>query len=156
MMRIRNVQTEDAFAINRILRDLSWFPHINEEPEQATDQRIRQHIALCQQDDSHTIFVAENEQGEVVGYTAIHWLPYLILKAPEGYVSELFIAGSERGKGVGSKLLEAVKEEAMKRGCARLMLLNLKNRESYQRGFYKKQGWVEREEVANFVLRLDQ
>ena len=101
MMRIRHVQTEDAFAINRILRDLR-------------------------------------------------------LKGPEGYVSELFIAGSERGKGVGSKLLEAVKEEATKRGCARLMLLNLKNRESYQRGFYKKQGWIEREEVANFVLRLDQ
>ncbi|MFN6466398.1 MAG: hypothetical protein RMZ41_031910 [Nostoc sp. DedVER02] len=31
------------------------------------------------------------------------------------------------------------------------MLLNHKERESYQREFYRKQGWVERETVANFI-----
>jgi hypothetical protein len=46
------------------------------------------------------------------------------------------------------------KEEAKKRRCSRLSLLNLRNRESYQRGFYKKQGWTEREHVANFVFPL--
>ena len=34
------------------------------------------------------------------------------------------------------------------------MLLNRKTRESYERGFYRRLGWEEREEFANFVLHL--
>ena len=90
----------------------------------------------------------------MVGYAAVHWLPYLLLAGPEGYVSELFVRDSEQGKGVGTKLLEVVKREAEERGCSRLMLLNMRYRESYQRGFYKKLGWQEREDAANFVLQL--
>jgi GNAT superfamily N-acetyltransferase len=72
----------------------------------------------------------------------------------EGYVSELFVAESARGAGLGTKLLEAVKDLAIGRGCSRLMLVNRKTRESYKRGFYRKLGWEERQEFANFVLSL--
>ena len=34
------------------------------------------------------------------------------------------------------------------------MLVTSRNWESYQRGFYVKQGWREREEVANFICDL--
>jgi len=61
---------------------------------------------------------------------------------------------SHRGQGIGSQLLEVMKAEARKRGCSRLMLINLRKRESYQRQFYRKQGWEEREGVANFVYHL--
>jgi hypothetical protein len=47
-----------------------------------------------------------------------------------------------------------MKAEAQERGCSRLMLINLRKRESYQRRFYQKQGWEEREEAANFVYHL--
>jgi len=154
-MNIRKINEHDALAISKILCDLGWLEHLKQESFQATEQRIRKHIAMCQQDDSHAVFVAENANGNVIGYTAVHWLPYLMLKAPEGYVSELFVADSERGKGVGSQLLEVVKEEARERGCTRLSLINVKIRESYQRGFYKKQGWTEREGDARFVLTLE-
>jgi GNAT superfamily N-acetyltransferase len=77
-----------------------------------------------------------------------------MLKAPEGYVSELFVAESERGKGIGSQLLEVAKDEAKRRGCSRLSLLSIKHRESYKLGFYKKRGWTERKEASNFVLFL--
>jgi GNAT superfamily N-acetyltransferase len=153
-MNIRLVQGTDALAISQILRGLGFFAYLNAETEAATAQRVAKHIALCQQDDSHTVFVAENDQGVVVGYIALHWLPYLMLKAPEGYVSELFIAKTESGQGIGSQLLAHAVAEARKRGCARLCLRNLRTRESYQRGFYKKQGWVERDEVAHFALQL--
>ena len=146
---------DDAPAISKILRDLGWLEHLQEESFQETEQRIQKHIALCLQDESHTMFVAENSHGEVIGYTAVHWLPYLLLKAPEGYVSELFIADSERGKGIGSQLLEVVKEEAKRRGCSRLSLLSITHRESYKRGFYTKRGWTEREDASNFVLVLE-
>jgi GNAT superfamily N-acetyltransferase len=100
------------------------------------------------------VYVAETEEGEIAGYAAVHWLPYLLLLGPEGYVSELFIRESDRGQGIGTQLLEVVKQEAEARGCARLMLLNMHERESYRRGFYKKQGWEERPDAANFVYPL--
>lgn len=89
-----------------------------------------------------------------MGYTAVHWLPYLILSGPEGYVSELFVAEAARGMGVGKALLTAVKRTAAARGCSRLQLLNMRNRESYQRRFYEKDGWQEREQAANFVYPI--
>jgi GNAT superfamily N-acetyltransferase len=59
-----------------------------------------------------------------------------------------------RGQGVGRRLLEWVKTEARRRGCARLSLINLRNRESYRRQFYVKAGWSERAEAANFLYPM--
>jgi hypothetical protein len=36
------------------------------------------------------------------------------------------------------------------------MLFNRRERESFQRGFYPKQGWTEREDVGFFTLDLDE
>ncbi|NJR65920.1 MAG: GNAT family N-acetyltransferase [Leptolyngbyaceae cyanobacterium CRU_2_3] len=80
--------------------------------------------------------------------------PLSFLLAPEGYVSELFVHESVRGQGIGTQLLEAVKAEAESRGCSRLLLVNSRSRDSYKRKFYEKQGWQEREDMANFVYRL--
>jgi GNAT superfamily N-acetyltransferase len=152
-IKIRKAIENDVSAITGILRELGWFAHITSESTTTTKHRINHHFKLCA-NNSHSIYVAEKPDGEVVGYTAVHWLPYLMLAGPEGYVSELFVRDSERGQGIGTKLLEAVKQEAKERGCSRLSLLNVRYRESYQRGFYMKLGWQEREQVANFILQL--
>jgi GNAT superfamily N-acetyltransferase len=52
---------------------------------------------------------------------------------------------------VGRRLLSAIESEARGRGCQRLSLINLRNRESYRRQFYLKAGWSERSDAANFV-----
>jgi hypothetical protein len=36
-----------------------------------------------------------------------------------------------------------------------MMLLNGRDSQSYQREFYKKRGWTERDRIANFILPLD-
>jgi GNAT superfamily N-acetyltransferase len=72
-------------------------------------------------------------------------LPHLILAGPEGYVSELFLRGSHRGQGIGRQLLELIEVQARRRRCSRLMLINRRTREFYQRQFYRQQGWEERE-----------
>ena len=151
---IRPATPDDVPAIAAILRGLGWFSFTNDEPTAETESRVKRHLRLCLSDDSHTVLVAEVAGGAVLGYVAVHWLPYLILQGPEGYVSELFVVEAARGAGLGTKLLEAVKDMATSRGCSRLMLVNCKTRESYQRGFYRKLGWEEREEFANFVLHL--
>jgi GNAT superfamily N-acetyltransferase len=151
---IRPANSSDTRAISAILREPGWFAHVNTELPAATEERISQRLELCSAEERHLVLVAENQYRKVIGYVAVHWLPYLFLAGPEGYVSELFIRESERGKGVGRRLLEAVKNQAVKRGCTRLMLVNGRNRPSYERSFYKKLGWQERPEVANFVLPL--
>jgi len=152
--RIRPATPDDVEAIAAILKGLGWFSFINGEVTAETETRVKRHLRLCLTGDSHTVLVAEVGGGAVLGYAAVHWLPYLILQGPEGYVSELFVAEAARGAGLGTKLLEAVRNMAIGRGCSRLMLVNRKTRESYQRGFYRKLGWEEREEFANFVLHL--
>jgi GNAT superfamily N-acetyltransferase len=123
-------------------------------PYNMTAANISKHLELCHSNESHTVYVAENDAGQIVGYLGAHWLPYLFLDGPEGYLSELFIDDSCRSKNIGTELLEAVKGDAVKRGCSRLLLLNSRSRESYKRSFYRKKGWEEREEAANFVYNL--
>ncbi|MDM7999363.1 MAG: GNAT family N-acetyltransferase [Dehalococcoidia bacterium] len=152
--KIRLAERGDVRGIAAILRELGWFTVIDSEAPEQTETRIHEHLRQCLTDDSHTVLVAEAAGGSILGYTAVHWLPYLMLPGSDGYVSELFVTDSARGGGVGTSLLEAVKTVAMRRGCYRLMLVNRKTRESYRRGFYHKLGWEERAEFANFVLHL--
>lgn len=149
------VGLKDATAIANLLRTIGWFAHINIEPVEVTRERVVRHLHLCNADYSHSVYVVHDASGGgVAGYCAVHWLPYLMLAGPEGYVSELFLRDDCRGQGLGGRLLDTVKTEAKKRGCTRLMLLNLSERESYKRGFYRKQGWQERPEAINFVYTV--
>ena len=153
-LEIRKATREDIPAIAELLRSLELFPHFLTQPPEAVLKQVARQLTRCQADDSHSVYVAQTGAGPIHGYCAVHWLPYLMMPGPEGYISELFLRPSSRGLGLGGQLLKAVTAEAEARGCSRLMLLNLKIRESYQRGFYKKQGWRERPEVANFILNL--
>ena len=147
---IRPATPSDAAGIGAILRELGWFPHINSEAPAETESRAARRVELCLADDSHTILVAENSAGMVVGYLSVHWLPYAMLSGMEGFVSELFVLESERGSGVGRKLLDATKERALERECSRLHLVTGKGRGAYQ--FYSKLGWKERPEIMDFIL----
>lgn len=149
---IRSARLADTGAIAELWRELRWFPHINEEPQADTEARIARHLELCFADDSHMVLVAENSDGAFTGFVSVHWLPYLFLNGPEGYITELFVVESERGKGIGRRLLDEVGKRARERGCSRLQLVTGKDRDSYK--IYHKLGWKERPDLADFVLHL--
>lgn len=151
---IRSATQQDAADLAALLREIGQFSRINSEPPSTTLQNVSSELALCLANNSHSMYVAADDTGLLLGYVAIHYLPYLIHSGPEGYISELFVRTDARGQGIGTALLDTAAAEARERGCERLMLINMRNRESYQRGFYKKNGWEERESAANFVLRL--
>ncbi len=151
---IREATEEDSPAIAELLRSLELFPHIRNKTPEVIQEQVSKNLQLNMADASHSVYLALKKAGEILGYCAVHWLSYLLSSGPEGYVSELFLRESARGMGIGGQLLKTVKFEAEKRGCSRLMLLNLRDRESYKRGFYKKQGWTERAEAVNFLLRI--
>lgn len=151
MSTIRKALLGDAPALTRLLRGLRWFKRMASEPPETTAANVARHLEQSLEDDSHSIYVAEESGGGMVGYVAIHWLPYLFMPGPEGYISELFIQEDARGAGLGGQLLQYVMQEARQRGCYRLSLLNSKDRESYERKFYEKHGWEARPDMVNFV-----
>ncbi len=92
--------------------------------------------------------------GEILGYCAAHWVPLLFLPGGEAYVTELYVRERDSGQGIGSRLLDEVVALATSHGCSRISLLNGRFGQSYRRQFYAKRGWVERSEMANFILPL--
>jgi GNAT superfamily N-acetyltransferase len=153
-IEIRKASAQDAAQLAELLKDIGWFESFKNEPVETAIQRVRFHVEQCLADHSHSLFVAQVADGAILGYGSVHWLPYLFLQGPEGYVSELFVRESARGQGIGRELLKTIEAEAKARSCVRLSLINLRNRESYMRQFYVKAGWEERPEAANFIYRI--
>ena len=61
------------------------------------------------------------------------------LREDDAYVARLIVAASDRGTGVGSRLLAATESLAAERGCRRLTLRT--QAEGPARGFYESRGW---------------
>ncbi|HEY1388246.1 MAG TPA: GNAT family N-acetyltransferase [Ktedonobacterales bacterium] len=153
---IRDASPTDAPAIDAVLCALGWFTHLDDIPSNETQARIARVLAeKCTPGDDNTLLVAESDVRGVVGYLFVHWLPNLIFGG-EGYVSELFILPDARGQGIGGALLEEAKRRGVARGYQRLTLFNRRERESFQRGFYPKHGWIERDDAALFMYYLDE
>ena len=153
-MPIRKAAIDDAPRLAKLLQGIGWFESFSNREFEDSVTRVESRLQQCLADDSHSIYVAESPHGEIAGYGSVHWLPYLFMAGPEGYVSELFVRDDARGQGVGRQLLRIIEFDARARGCQRLSLINLRNRESYQRQFYPKAGWRERSDAANFLFEI--
>ena len=148
---LREAVEEDAPAMVRILREIGWSERRNSLPLEEVARPIAELVRRASSSGDHDIMVAEDEDGKVLGFTAVHWVPFIMLGSTEGYVTDMFVSPSASGKGVGRALIKWVMEEGRRRGCMRLMVTNGKDKPSYRRGFYGKLGWTERPKVANFV-----
>jgi GNAT superfamily N-acetyltransferase len=153
-MRLRKATIEDAEQLASLIKDIGWFATFASESVDDSAQRVRAQLGRCLADDSHFVYVVQSDDDKIIGYVSVHWLPYLFMRGPEGYISELFVLDSARGRGVGRRLLHAVETEARSRGCTRMSLTNLRHRESYRRQFYVKAGWSERSDAANFIYEM--
>lgn len=153
-MEIRPAEERDAAGLSALIRNMGFFDRLEGEDPDVTAARVLKHLRICLADSTHTVLVATDAAETLIGYVSVHWLPYLFLNGLEGYVSELFVAEAERGRGVGGELMSAAIAEARRRDCARLMLIAVTTRDSYRREFYPKHGWIEREDMANFIYEL--
>ncbi len=152
MLKIRKAQTSDAASMAEILREIGWSERRNSMPLEQVSGPIEGLIEHALNDPGgHTIYVAANEDDKAVGFTNVHWVPFVMLGGVEGYVSDVFVSPSASGMGAGKQLIQAVMDEGKERDAYRLMLTNGKEKPSYIRGFYSKAGWTERPKVANFV-----
>ncbi len=149
---IRQATREDAEGLAALLRGLPGdLPRFGLESPEATLKRVSE--ALEVSNGLYTVLVTEDAD-KITGFAHVHWQPSFLHSGGEGFISALFIHSKYRGQGLGRALLTRVQEEGNRRGCSRLMLLNMRDRTSYERGFYAKLGWKERSDAANFVFDL--
>jgi GNAT superfamily N-acetyltransferase len=154
---IREARVEDAPSMAEILREIGWSERRNALSLEEVSDPIEKLIEHCREDSyGHTMLVAVDSSEKVLGFTTVHWVPFVMLGSTEGYVSDVFVSPASSGLGAGRALIEHVMEEGKQRGCMRLMLTNGKEKPSYKRGFYKKLGWTERPLVANFVYYYEE
>jgi GNAT superfamily N-acetyltransferase len=148
---IRDATVADADQIASLLVSIGWFSGLKGMTLSELTTTVTGQLRVLTATDSSSTWVAESANGDVVGYSNVHWLTDLFMPGPEGYLSELFLRPEVRGRGLGRAFLRAIETEARHRGAYRLSLLNGRHRESYERGFYEQNGWEERVDMANFV-----
>ena len=147
--QIRRARESDCPAVVDLIADLR-----HKEQGLVVDRApILSTLSSALREPACLVLVAEAE-GVVVGFVVVHWVVFPMLAGTEAYVSDLIVAATRRGRGIGRSLVGAVEEEARSRGCVRLMLNNRIAANSFQRGFYPKLGYRHREEFANFVKPL--
>ncbi len=94
---IRKAVIDDAPRLADLLRGIGWFELFRTRPFKDSVTRVESQLRQCLSDDSHSVYVAEWPHGEIAGYGSVHWLPYIFMSGPEGYVSELFVRDNLRG-----------------------------------------------------------
>jgi predicted N-acetyltransferase YhbS len=72
------------------------------------------------------------EQGDILGFVCGHDLGF------RAYLSELIVARSHRGEGIGAQLLRRLESELTARGCRVVVSDAWKDAEP----FYRKMGWT--------------
>lgn len=80
--------------------------------------------------------------GEVVGFVSVVYYRSFFHRVGTALINELVVARAHRGAGVGSLLIEAVKEESLRRAMDEIEVGTEKGNRAAQ-GFYHSQGFAE-------------
>jgi ribosomal protein S18 acetylase RimI-like enzyme len=127
---IRRARESDLEAVTALLAQLDY-------PFEA--EAVAPALAKVVADPAHLPLVAE-EDGEVVGFVNANFRPQLHHLAPVGTIDELVVDTSRRGRRIGERLVEAVLEEARRRG-ADVVEVATHNRRERARDFYRRCGF---------------
>ncbi|MEA2425826.1 MAG: hypothetical protein QOH13_2236 [Thermoleophilaceae bacterium] len=66
--------------------------------------------------------VAEDDEGQIVGFCSLHFRPRLNHTSPDAWVPDLIVTEAARSKKVGHALLSEAEKRARERGCHHLTL----------------------------------
>ena len=102
-LTIRNATIKDAQSMAEILREIGWSEKRNNMALDEVSEPIEELIEHCNKDPKgHTMLVAVDEDEKVIGFTTVHWVPFVMLGSWEGYVSDVFVSPSAGGNGAGN------------------------------------------------------
>lgn len=98
------------------------------------------------------IFVAE-ENSSIVGLITFYLLPNIRHGWHGGYIEDFIITRSKRGQGIGSSLMQAVKEYCRKSGI-KVVKVNSGNRLKQAHRFYERHGGKQTEIMFRFDIHV--
>ena len=126
---LRPVVASDAAALAALLGELSY---------PATEGEARERVERLNGRDDHAVFVAERG-GVVVGWIHVFVLPSME-HSPMAVIAGLVVTESERGSGIGARLVAEGEAWASRRGCTRVRVRSNVIRERAHR-FYRRLGY---------------
>ena len=132
---IREAEIQDIPQIINLLRELGYNLEDTKDFRTSWDNIV--------QSPQMGILVAVTEN-KISGYLAYSLKPQLRLTGFSMEIDELSVSSSFRNYGIGSKLIEKVKNIAKENSIKRIILATNRDRESYMRGFYQKNGFIEK------------
>ena len=117
-MKIRAARAADTPALAKLILNLGY-------PSTADELPPRLMLVEGQGD---TVLVAEDDAGQVVGFSALHLMRLFHQRKPLGYITAFVTDPAAQRTGVGRRLLEASEVCARERGCYRLTVTNAEQR----------------------------
>jgi GNAT superfamily N-acetyltransferase len=116
-MRVRDAEPQYFDAVTHLLELLG-----RAEVTDATRDRCREIYAGQMSDPAAKHLIAENGDGEVVGFCSLHFRNRLNHATAQAWIPDLFVLDSARRQGVARALLEEAEGAAIERGCWDLTL----------------------------------
>ena len=146
-MYIRRAMQADMTGINKLLLQVLMVHH-NGRPDlfkSGAKKYTDEELALIIEDDKTPIFVAVNEENEVLGYAFCIFQQHLNNNILTGvktlYIDDLCVDEEKRGLHIGKQLYEYVLAYAKEQGCYNVTLNVWSCNESAMK-FYEKCGLV--------------
>jgi GNAT superfamily N-acetyltransferase len=116
-MKVRSAEPQDFDAVTELLEKLGR----NQVTDQTRD-RCREIYAAQLSDPAADHLVAEDDDGQVVGFCSLHFRKRLNHTTPEAWVPDLIVSDTLRRTGIGKALLEHAEQRAIERRCWSLSL----------------------------------
>ena len=132
---IRPATAADVPLILKLIRELAEFEHLSDEV-QATETELHEHLFGPR---PYAEVLIASLDGQPVGFALFFHNYSTFLSKPGIYLEDLYVREAWRAHGVGTALLEAVRQLAVSRGCGRFewSVLNWNQRAI---DFYEKMG----------------
>jgi GNAT superfamily N-acetyltransferase len=140
VMEQRIASEADAGKIADLLTQLGY---------PASEQFVRKKILELNSHPDEELVVTVDD-GSVLGFISLHFIPQLALPGHFARISYLCVDESVRSKGVGQKLEQYVELRARERGCDRIEL-HCHSRRDLAHRFYFRQGY---EESPKYLMKL--
>ncbi len=143
-VKIREVRKTDMHLIKKYTADTGWKGIPQRQRKRLDEGKWRKHMIEVFEGflkrESSRIFVAEDENRTFLGYVFVGEFSDLIMGLTFGFVYDIFVGESFRGKGIGKILLQKAVDYCQRNGYTRILLMVAANNRIAKK-LYSKTGF---------------